>query len=92
MPYTEGDDGGTPILYIGPEVEEIQLKRLEGVKRSRNQASVDSALARITAEASRPEVNTMPAILDAVKAYATVGEIVDALAEPFGLWTEIPVL
>jgi methylmalonyl-CoA mutase, N-terminal domain len=90
--YTEGDEGGTPILYIGPEVEEMQLKRLDDVKRRRDSEAVGRALAAVTDAATRPEVNTMPVILDAVKAYATVGEIVDALAEPFGVWTETPVL
>ena len=42
--------------------------------------------------ASRPDVNVMPSVLDAVRAEATVGEIVGALAAEFGRWTEDPVI
>ena len=37
-----------------------------------------------------PTVNLMPALLDAVRSYATLGEVVDALADVFGRWVEIP--
>ena len=46
----------------------------------------------MTADARQPDRNVMPAILDAVRAYSTEGEIVGALAEVFGRWTENPVL
>jgi methylmalonyl-CoA mutase N-terminal domain/subunit len=88
--YTEGDDGDTPILYIGPEVEERQLKRLDTVKRSRSSAEVDAALARVAADASEPTTNLMPAIVDAVRAYATLGEIITTLEGVFGVWVENP--
>jgi methylmalonyl-CoA mutase N-terminal domain/subunit len=86
--FTDGDDGEPNILYIGPEVEERQLKRLANVKHDRNDVEVRSALAAVTAAAADPTVNSMPVILDAVKAYATVGEIVGALEAEFGRWTE----
>ena len=50
------------------------------------QAAVDGALARVAADAAVAERNLMPAIFDAVRAYATVGEIVGALAGVFGRW------
>ena len=70
------DKGGLAgnILYIDPEVEERQLKRLEGVKHDRNDAAVSEALAAVSAAAGDPTINTMPPILDAVRQYATVGE------------------
>jgi methylmalonyl-CoA mutase N-terminal domain/subunit len=46
----------------------------------------------VGADAADPNVNLMPALLDAVHAYATVGEIVDALADEFGRWVEDPRL
>jgi methylmalonyl-CoA mutase N-terminal domain/subunit len=89
--YTEGnDEPPPPILRIGPEVEEEQRRRLEKVKRERNGAAVADALERVRADAREPDTNLMPAFIDAVRAYATLGEIVDACAEVFGRWIEDP--
>ncbi|HZQ87724.1 MAG TPA: methylmalonyl-CoA mutase family protein [Acidimicrobiales bacterium] len=90
--YTESDEDMPPILSIGAEVEERQLKRLRHVKTGRDAGAVDTTLRAITAAAAEPTTNLMHPILDAVRAYATVGEIVDALAVVFGRWTEDPVL
>jgi methylmalonyl-CoA mutase N-terminal domain/subunit len=46
----------------------------------------------VTTDAGRSDVNLMPALVEAVRAYATVGEIVAALADVFGRWTEDPVI
>ena len=74
--FLEGNDEPPPaILRIGPECEEEQLKRLAAVKADRSADAVDAALARLRADAAEPTVNLMPAFLDAVDAYATVGEI-----------------
>jgi len=86
-----GDDERIPILSIGAEAEERQLKRLDTVKQGRNQAAIDAALAAVVDTARQPDANVMPAILDAVRQYATVGEVVDALATVFGRWAEDPV-
>jgi methylmalonyl-CoA mutase N-terminal domain/subunit len=88
---TGDDDDPVNILSIGPEVEERQLKRLDTIKRDRNQAALDAALADVTTTAEQPEANLMPAILHAVRTYATVGEIVGALGSVFGRWAEDPV-
>ena len=90
--FTESDDDAPPILSIGAEVEERQLKRLRHVKTGRDQQAVDSTLRAITTGAQDATTNLMHPILDAVRAYATVGEIVGALATVFGRWTEDPVL
>ena len=90
--FTEGDEGNTPILSIGPEVEERQLKRLEQVKHDRSDDAVRTTLAAVASAAAEPDVNLMPPILDAVRAYATVGEVIDTLADVFGRWTEDPVI
>jgi methylmalonyl-CoA mutase N-terminal domain/subunit len=91
--FTEGnEEPAPPTLQIGPEVEEAQQKRLAGVRQRRSPAAVDETLARVGADAAVSEVNLMPAILDAVRAYATVGEIVGALSAVFGRWAEDPVV
>ena len=86
--FTEGDDGQTPILYIDPSVEERQLASLEEVKRSRDDAAVRRCLARIAEEAADPMVNLMPGLIDAAKAYVTVGEAMHAFESVFGTWIE----
>ncbi len=87
--FTGGnEDSELPTLQIGPEVEEAQRKRLAEVKRHRSVEAVDDALARLVADAVDPTCNLMPAIFDAVRAYATVGEMVDSLADVFGRWRE----
>jgi methylmalonyl-CoA mutase N-terminal domain/subunit len=90
--FTETDDAPLDTLHIGPEVEERQLKRLAHVKSERDEHAVQSALGAVARDAAKPDVNLMPPILDAVRAYATAGEIVGALAQPFGRWTEDPVI
>ena len=91
--FFDGNDEPPPdILRIGPEVEETQLKRLAQVKADRHDEAVRSALAAVTAAAAEPTTNVMPALLDAVRAYASEGEIVDALADVFGRYTETPVI
>jgi methylmalonyl-CoA mutase N-terminal domain/subunit len=90
--FTEADDEAMVTLHIGQDVEDQQRKRLEGVKSGRDSERVDRALARVTADARDASVNLMPAILDAVSAYSTVGEMMNALATTFGRWTETPVI
>jgi methylmalonyl-CoA mutase N-terminal domain/subunit len=90
--HTDGDEGGTDILYIGPEAEEAQLKRLAEVRLHRDDEQVDAALRRVRADAADPVCNLMPAILDATLAYASEGEIITALQDQFGTWTETSVV
>jgi methylmalonyl-CoA mutase N-terminal domain/subunit len=90
--FTVGSEDALDIMRIGPEVEERQIKRLEQVRADRNDEAVEAALARVRADAAEPDVNTMPALLEAAGAYATIGEIVDTLADVFGRWQETPVV
>jgi methylmalonyl-CoA mutase N-terminal domain/subunit len=91
--FLEGNDEPPPdILEIGRECEEQQLKRLAAVRADRDAEAVERALARLRADAADPEVNVMPALLDAARAYATVGETMDAMADVFGRYRETPVL
>jgi methylmalonyl-CoA mutase N-terminal domain/subunit len=86
--FTEGDDLERNILRIGPETEQVQLDRLDEVKRTRNSAAVAEALRRVVNDAREPTANLMPALIGAVKARATEGEIVTALEQVFGTYTE----
>jgi methylmalonyl-CoA mutase N-terminal domain/subunit len=89
--YFEGnEEDPPPILRIGDEVEELQRKRLADVRSRRSQDAVEAALAHVRSTAASPEANLMPAVHDAVLTYATVGEIMNALADVFGRWRETP--
>jgi len=90
--FTEGDDRDTEILRISSDVEDYQLKRLEGVKAQRDQMAVTAALAHVAAQAAEPNTNIMPSLIDAVKTYATVGEIVEAMRDVFGTYTETAII
>ena len=86
--FTEGDDGGGVTLYIPAETEEIQLKRLAAVKQRRDDRAVHDALEQVKVIAADPTTNTMPVLIDAVRALATEGEVVRALGEVFGTYVE----
>ena len=80
--FTDGnDDDPIELLQITHEDEARQLKRLEQVRHERNAAAVDAALARLATEAADPEINLMPALIDAVNTYATLGEMMAALGD-----------
>jgi methylmalonyl-CoA mutase N-terminal domain/subunit len=72
-----------PILRVDPKLEAEQVARVRAVRARRDDARAREACARVEATA-RTDGNVMPAILDAVRAYATVGEISDALRGVFG--------
>jgi methylmalonyl-CoA mutase N-terminal domain/subunit len=86
--FTEGDGEAPPILSIGAEVEDLQLKRLATVKQRRDDDAVRRALDDLGRDAADPDTNTMPATIAAVRAYATEGEIMTTLAGVFGRWQE----
>jgi len=70
-----------------PDAAQEQIGRLKDIKASRDQAAVDAALQRLEATAKSDE-NLMPAIMEAVEAYATVGEISALFREVFGEFQE----
>ncbi len=80
-----------PILRIDPEIEREQVARLQALRARRDAAKARAALDEVERRAGRSE-NLMPAILAAVEAYATVGEISDALRRAFGEYTESVVV
>jgi methylmalonyl-CoA mutase N-terminal domain/subunit len=90
--FTDGDEDRQEILRIGAEVEDYQLKRLEDTKGRRDSEAVASALAAVTSAAQDPTVNVMPPILDAVRAYATLEEVVKAMEQVFGTYVEKAII
>ena len=90
--FTEGDDSETELLRIGSETEEYQLKRLADVKQKRSQQAVTAALAQVTETAADPTRNLMPPILDAVREYATLEEVVHAMESVFGTYVEKAII
>ncbi|MBV8949285.1 MAG: methylmalonyl-CoA mutase [Actinobacteria bacterium] len=91
--FFEGNDEPPPdILHIGPEAEELQLKRLATVKHDRDDGRVDDALERVRRDAADATANLMPALLGAVQTQATVGEIMNAMADVFGRHRERPAI
>ena len=80
-----------PTLRIDPEIERTQVARLQGLRARRDAAHSRAALDEIEHRARGSE-NLMPAILAAVEAYATVGEISDALRRAFGEYRESVVI
>ena len=86
-------DADPPIdtLYIDETVSATQMERLDRIKRTRDGVRVDRALDRLSAAAVTTE-NMLPPILDAVRAYATVGEMCDALRRVWGEYEETPII
>jgi methylmalonyl-CoA mutase N-terminal domain/subunit len=76
-----------PILAMDPQGYERQMARLEQVRRERDAAEVTRTLDALR-EAALGGHNAMPAIIDSVRAYATLGEITDVLREVFGEYQE----
>ncbi len=83
---------GEPIdyLYIDDTVEEKQVERLAALRRRRDAGAVERALEAVRCAAGS-DVNLMPVILEAVHAYATVGEICGAMRDVFGEYQEQPI-
>jgi methylmalonyl-CoA mutase, N-terminal domain len=88
--FTEEDEPETPILRIDPALERKQVGRLQETRLSRDGAAVEAALAGLRRVAATEE-NLMPAIIEAARARATEGEMVAAMQEVFGTYTESPV-
>jgi methylmalonyl-CoA mutase, N-terminal domain len=88
--YTEGADEPTAILRIDPAFETDQVRRVREVRERRESQRVDAALAAVEQAARDPEENLMPYLLEAARARATEGEMVEALQKVFGSYTETP--
>ena len=89
--FVQEDDGQVPILYIDETTAERQLARLTDLKRTRDTDAVNRSLDRLR-DAARGTANTMDPLLDCVRAYATVGEMCDALRGVWGEYEEVPLI
>jgi methylmalonyl-CoA mutase, N-terminal domain len=88
--FTLEDEEETPILKIDPALERKQVDRLAATKASRDAAAVEAALAELK-RAAAGEGNLMPPIIAAARVQATEGEMIAAMQEVFGTYTESPV-
>ena len=89
--YQEDVPLEVPKFYVDPKIEEEQKEFLRKVKESRDNESVRLALQRLI-EAAKENKNLVPYVLDAVKAYATEGEIMDALKKVYGTYKETVII
>jgi methylmalonyl-CoA mutase, N-terminal domain len=89
--YELQDEGEIEILRIDPALEQKQVGRVQALRARRDSAAVEAALARLKEGAAAEGQNLMPLLIDASRAYATLGEMCDALRETWGTWRETPV-
>ena len=81
------DEPSIPTLRIDPAIEEAQIARLKRVRAERSHSAVEQALETVE-RAAKDGGNLMPPLINAVEAYATVGEIADRLRVVFGEFTQ----
>jgi methylmalonyl-CoA mutase N-terminal domain/subunit len=87
--YVDLDEAPISILYIDDKASDLQLGRLKALRTTRDNARVSATLEALK-DAARGTDNTMYPLLDCVRAYATVGEMCDALREVWGEYEEVP--
>jgi methylmalonyl-CoA mutase N-terminal domain/subunit len=87
--YVDENEAPVPILYIDDQAADAQAARLAAVKARRDAGRVARSLDALKA-AARGADNTMYPLLECVRAYATVGEMCDALRDVWGEWEEVP--
>ena len=89
--YEPQDEQDVETHRVDPEISQRQLDRLKELKAGRDDELVEKCLLELK-EACRGDANTMYPIIEAVRAYATVGEISAAMQEVFGSYRETPVI
>jgi methylmalonyl-CoA mutase N-terminal domain/subunit len=89
--YELEDEQPLEILRIDPALERKQIERVQALRARRDSAAVERELTRLKDAASRDDVNLMPLIIDAARAYVTMGEMCEAWREVWGVWRETPV-
>ncbi|EQD74490.1 Methylmalonyl-CoA mutase, alpha and beta chain, catalytic domain protein, partial [mine drainage metagenome] len=88
--FVDENEEKIPILRINPALEKEQVERVRAVRAERDDVRVRAALGAVERAAS-VGTNLMPPILDAVRAYASEGEIVEAMRAVFGSYREAAV-
>ena len=89
--YELDDERPLEILRIDPALEQQQIDRVQALRARRDSNAVEAALARLKEDAAHDDRNLMEPIVDASRAYVTMGEMCDALREVWGVWRETPV-
>jgi methylmalonyl-CoA mutase N-terminal domain/subunit len=89
--YQQEDERPIELLRVDPALEQKQIERVQAVRASRDSAAAEAALARLKEDAAHEDRNLMEPIMDASRAYVTMGEMCDALREVWGTWRETPV-
>jgi methylmalonyl-CoA mutase, N-terminal domain len=89
--YELEEDTSVEILRIDPALEQKQVDRVQALRARRDSAAVEDALTALKQAAARDDANLMPLIVDASRAYVTMGEMCDGLREVWGVWRETPV-
>jgi methylmalonyl-CoA mutase, N-terminal domain len=87
----ESEEAHVKLLRIDPALEQKQIERVRSVRAGRDPEAADAALAALKEAAAQDGENLMPVIIDASRAYVTMGEMCDALREVWGVWRETPV-
>jgi len=78
------------LLIIGPDIEEGQTKAVAEVRANRDEHAAQDALSALRRAASEESVNTIPVMIEAAKAYVTLGELTEILRQVWGRYTEPP--
>jgi methylmalonyl-CoA mutase N-terminal domain/subunit len=89
--FVSDEPTNIPILQIDEDVARRQVERIDRLRRTRNTVAVTRALDALKKCAEGTQ-NTMPALLDAVRAHATLGEMCDALRDVWGEWEERAII
>ena len=89
--YQHLDEEPLELLRIDPALERKQIGRVQGVRARRDGAAVERELAQLREAAAQPERNLMDGLLACARVHATEGEIVAALQDVWGSYTEVPV-
>jgi len=79
------------LLRVDPALEQQQIERVQGVRARRDSAAAERSLAALKEASLREDANLMPLLIEASRAYVTMGEMCDALRETWGTWRETPV-
>jgi methylmalonyl-CoA mutase N-terminal domain/subunit len=89
--YQLEQEGEIELLRVDPALEQKQIERVQGVRARRDSAAVERSLAAVKEASMREDANLMPLLIEASRAYVTMGEMCDALRETWGTWLETPV-
>jgi methylmalonyl-CoA mutase N-terminal domain/subunit len=89
--FVRQDEPPIEIMYIDESASETQLAKLEALRKTRNNDQVTRSLDALRT-AARTTTNLVPPILDSVRAYATIGEMCDALRDVWGEYEEVPII